>query len=221
LRNKSVSETTSILKDSNFSKLPPLWLPVKKFLATFGSNQDWIHKIGSVFNQLSSQIMIYNFDRGLKQRAKTLWNDKNFDVYLDPQRNPHLQFPLFWIQISLKFRENSMKFCHALWKSTLKNNCPLFPFELNLQLQIHCHHVSSLLDFHRTTYPNNALFEHAIWSFVRAFLEMISVEFSFPLWKFEKMWIDARLLQFQTSIKGFWVETFPSIPKCIQISQLF
>ncbi len=37
------------------------------------------------------------------------------------QRNLHLQFPPFWIQISLQFRESSMKFCHALRNSTLNN----------------------------------------------------------------------------------------------------
>ncbi len=37
------------------------------------------------------------------------------------QRNLHLQLPPFWIQISLQFRESSMKFCHALRNSILKN----------------------------------------------------------------------------------------------------
>ncbi len=42
------------------------------------------------------------------------------------QRNLHLQFPPFWIQISLKFRESSMKFCYELWKSNLKNRYQLW-----------------------------------------------------------------------------------------------
>ncbi len=46
------------------------------------------------------------------------------------QRNLHLQFPPFWIQISLKFRECSMKFYHALLKSSLKNRYPLWTSEI-------------------------------------------------------------------------------------------
>jgi hypothetical protein len=42
------------------------------------------------------------------------------------QRNLDFQFPPFWIQISRKFRESSLKFCYALWNSTLKNRFSLW-----------------------------------------------------------------------------------------------
>ncbi len=42
------------------------------------------------------------------------------------QRNLDFQFPPFWIQISRKFYESSMKFCYALWKSTIKNRYQLW-----------------------------------------------------------------------------------------------
>ncbi len=42
------------------------------------------------------------------------------------QRNLDCQFPPFWIQISRKFRKSSMKFCYALWNSTLKKRFSLW-----------------------------------------------------------------------------------------------
>ncbi len=41
------------------------------------------------------------------------------------QRNLYLQFPPFWIQISQKFLESSMKIFNTLWNSTPKNRYQL------------------------------------------------------------------------------------------------
>ncbi len=42
------------------------------------------------------------------------------------QRNLHFQFLPFWIQILLKFLENSVKIFNKLWNSTLKNRYQLW-----------------------------------------------------------------------------------------------
>ncbi len=42
------------------------------------------------------------------------------------QRKPHLLFPSFWIRISQKFHESSVKFCHTCRMLTLKKRYQLW-----------------------------------------------------------------------------------------------
>ncbi len=48
------------------------------------------------------------------------------------QRNLHLQFPPFWIQILLTFLESSVKMFNKLWNSTLKNRNQLWHLRFDL-----------------------------------------------------------------------------------------